>query len=140
MSVTGNQIGGSAGSACFAVRLTALCCAVVLLAACTESAPSPNPVPTSTVAVESMPTVAPLPTTTLAPTATTTLTSVPTPTATAVPTPTPTPVYDSASDRAALVALYHATDGENWVNNTNWLSEEPIGNGSALPPTSMVEW
>ena len=27
-----------------------------------------------------------------------------------------------AEDRAALVALYNATDGANWTNNTNWLS------------------
>ena len=30
-------------------------------------------------------------------------------------------------DRAALVALYNATDGPNWVNNGNWLSDEPLG-------------
>ena len=33
----------------------------------------------------------------------------------------------AASDREALVALYNATDGPNWVNNTNWLSDEPLG-------------
>ena len=27
----------------------------------------------------------------------------------------------------ALIALYNATDGDNWTNNTNWLSEEPLG-------------
>ena len=27
-----------------------------------------------------------------------------------------------AEDRAAMVALYNATDGANWTNNTNWLS------------------
>ena len=32
-----------------------------------------------------------------------------------------------STDRAALVALYNATDGPNWANNTNWLSNEPIG-------------
>ena len=32
-----------------------------------------------------------------------------------------------ASDREALVALYNATDGPNWFNNTNWLSDEPLG-------------
>ena len=31
-----------------------------------------------------------------------------------------------AADREALVALYNATDGPNWVNNTNWLSDEPL--------------
>ena len=30
-------------------------------------------------------------------------------------------------DRAALVALYNATNGPNWVNKTNWLSDEPLG-------------
>ena len=30
-------------------------------------------------------------------------------------------------DRAALVALYHATDGPNWVNNNNWLTDAPLG-------------
>ena len=30
------------------------------------------------------------------------------------------------SDRAALVAFYNATDGPNWTDNTNWLSEEPL--------------
>ena len=33
----------------------------------------------------------------------------------------------SDSDRAALVALYNATNGSNWTNNTNWLSELPLG-------------
>ena len=31
------------------------------------------------------------------------------------------------TDRAVLVALYQATDGENWARNTNWLSGQPIG-------------
>ena len=31
-------------------------------------------------------------------------------------------------DRAALVALYEATDGPNWVNNENWLTDAPLGN------------
>ena len=30
-------------------------------------------------------------------------------------------------DRAALVALYNATDGPNWVDNTNWLTVGPVG-------------
>lgn len=28
--------------------------------------------------------------------------------------------------RSALVALYEATDGDNWTNNTNWCSDKPI--------------
>ena len=31
-----------------------------------------------------------------------------------------------AEDRAALVALYNATDGANWTDNTNWLSNETL--------------
>ncbi len=29
-------------------------------------------------------------------------------------------------DRDALIAFYNATDGPNWTNNTNWLSDEVI--------------
>ena len=32
----------------------------------------------------------------------------------------------AATDRAALVALYNATDGPNWTNNTNWLTDAPL--------------
>ncbi len=36
---------------------------------------------------------------------------------------------DEASnlDRDALVALYNATDGANWRENANWLSDAPVG-------------
>ena len=30
-------------------------------------------------------------------------------------------------DRAALVALYEATDGPNWINSENWLTDAPLG-------------
>ena len=33
---------------------------------------------------------------------------------------------DSASDRRALEALYHATGGDRWADNTNWLSDAPL--------------
>ena len=33
---------------------------------------------------------------------------------------------DVTSDRAVLVAFYKATGGDNWKNNTNWLSEKPL--------------
>ena len=33
----------------------------------------------------------------------------------------------SNSDRAALVALYNAADGPNWVESENWLTEVPLG-------------
>ncbi len=31
-----------------------------------------------------------------------------------------------SGDRKVLVALYNATDGQNWVNNENWLTEAPL--------------
>ena len=34
---------------------------------------------------------------------------------------------DLASDKAALVALYNATGGPYWQNNTTWPSSEPVG-------------
>ena len=40
---------------------------------------------------------------------------------------TATTAGDAATDRAALVALYNATDGANWRNNGNWLSNAPMG-------------
>ncbi len=33
----------------------------------------------------------------------------------------------ATSDRDILIALYEATDGPNWVNNENWLSNAPLG-------------
>ena len=30
-------------------------------------------------------------------------------------------------DVAALIAIYQATGGEQWTDNTNWLSDEPLG-------------
>ena len=43
-------------------------------------------------------------------------------------------------DKNALAALYNATDGANWTDKTNWLSEKPsaIGMGSRLIPTARV--
>ncbi len=35
-------------------------------------------------------------------------------------------VIDASTDRDALVALYQATDGDSWINNDNWLSDNPI--------------
>ena len=37
------------------------------------------------------------------------------------------PATSPETDRAALVALYHATDGPNWRLNENWVSEAPMG-------------
>ena len=36
------------------------------------------------------------------------------------------PAGSPATDRAALVALYNATDGADWTDNTNWLSDGPL--------------
>ena len=36
-------------------------------------------------------------------------------------------IVKHATDRDALVALYNATDGDNWYDNTNWLSDAPLG-------------
>ena len=39
-------------------------------------------------------------------------------------------IYDpgsQATDREALEALYNATGGPDWINNTNWLSAAPLG-------------
>ena len=33
---------------------------------------------------------------------------------------------DASTDRDALVALYQATDGDNWTNSDSWLSDKPI--------------
>ena len=66
----------------------------------------------------------PEPTPTLVLTATPAQTATPTPTLASTPAPAGT---SAAPDREALVALYNATDGPNWVNNTNWLSDEPLG-------------
>ena len=38
--------------------------------------------------------------------------------------PSPTPI----SERDVLAAVYRATGGPHWALNTNWLSDEPIGN------------
>ena len=55
-----------------------------------------------------------------------TATVVPQPTATRPPLPTIGPT-SAETDREALVALYNATDGENWNRSENWLSDAPIG-------------
>ena len=40
--------------------------------------------------------------------------------------------FDASTDKAALAALYNATDGPNWANNRNWLSDRPIGEWSRV--------
>ena len=43
-------------------------------------------------------------------------------------------------DRAILVALYNFTNGVNWINNKNWLSDSPIGDwyGVSTDPRGRV--
>ena len=45
----------------------------------------------------------------------------------AAPTGTPQPTGSAEPDRTVLEALYNATDGPNWFNNENWLSDRPLG-------------
>ena len=40
--------------------------------------------------------------------------------------------FDASTDKAVLVALYNATEGPNWENNRNWLSDRPIGEWSRV--------
>ena len=57
-------------------------------------------------------------------------TATPVPIATPRPTPTPPPTATpplNEADRAALVALYHATGGPGWTNKSKWLSDAPLG-------------
>ena len=50
------------------------------------------------------------------------------PTATATRESLPAPDSTSTeTDRESLIALYDATDGPNWTNNDNWLSDKPLG-------------
>ena len=67
------------------------------------------------------------PTPTAVPTATPTHEPTPTAVPTATPTYEPTPTPRTSLDRDLLVALYNATDGPNWANNSKWLSEDPVG-------------
>jgi Leucine-rich repeat (LRR) protein len=39
---------------------------------------------------------------------------------------TTTKAQVDVNDSLALVDLYNSTDGPNWVNNTNWLTEKPV--------------
>ncbi len=36
-------------------------------------------------------------------------------------------ILTDSVERAALVALYKATDGDNWKDNRNWCSDKPVG-------------
>ena len=41
-------------------------------------------------------------------------------------TPTATAQTTAPADKAALVALYEATDGDNWKHSGNWLTDKPL--------------
>ena len=46
-----------------------------------------------------------------------------------------------SDDRAVLVALYEATDGDNWVNNTNWLSNKSLNEWFGVEAIAlMLDW
>ena len=99
-----------------------------------SSTPLVNPTPAVTATATAPP---PTPTPEVAPTPAATATP-PLPTPTPEPPTRPTPLPPSATsvetDRAALVALYNATNGPEWpesrsgrVNNLNWLTNQPLG-------------
>ena len=72
------------------------------------------------------------PTETPASSARTPSTPLPSPTATDAPgtaaaTAPPAVSGSAETDREALVALYNATNGQNWFENDNWLSDAPLG-------------
>ena len=60
-----------------------------------------------------------------------------------LPPPGTAPGGSFATDREALVALYNATDGDNWTNNDNWLSDAPLGDWygvtTAVTPEGNVQ-
>ena len=60
-------------------------------------------------------------------TATPSVTATPTmtPTQGDTPTATVTPTV-ATTQRGALIALYEATDGDNWKHNDNWLTDAPL--------------
>ena len=109
--------------------------------------PTPEPATTPTPEPTAIPTAAPTYTPTPEPTATPSPAPTATPTNTPTPEPPATPTTESAADRAALVALYEATDGPNWTNNTKWLSEAhrrsmlcPSGAWSPDRPSRILIW
>ena len=120
-------------------RLTALVLSLVLSAALLGCGSGSFSVPTASPGEGDAATAVPAPIDTGTPEPT--ATAVPVPTVTAIPEPTATPQpattvtpesvpepaqTSNEADREALVALYHATDGPEWVNNDNWLSDRPL--------------
>ncbi len=44
-------------------------------------------------------------------------------------------------DRAVLVTLYESTDGPNWANNENWLSDRPLQQWYGVSaPSGRIRW
>ncbi len=43
-----------------------------------------------------------------------------------------------SSHEPALVALYNATDGPNWEDNTNWLTDAPLGDWAGVSTTTIT--
>ncbi|MDE2847552.1 MAG: leucine-rich repeat domain-containing protein [Gemmatimonadota bacterium] len=48
-------------------------------------------------------------------------------------------IMDVRRDRDALIALYHATNGPDWSNNTNWLSDHPLNTWNGVHTNSHGE-
>lgn len=106
---------------------------------------TPTASPVSTPTPASTATMTPIPTTTsqFTPTFTSTRSATPaplpsqsSPTSAPMPTitsPSPTPIpKESKADREALIAIYHATGGDNWRFDFNWLSYAWIGTWSGV--------
>ena len=74
-----------------------------------------------TLTINSTPTPGPIPTPTLI--------SANTPVSTPTNTPLPAPALPGSaqSDREALITIYHATGGDDWTFDLNWLSDAPLG-------------
>lgn len=51
-------------------------------------------------------------------------------------------VKGAGLDRETLTVLYHATNGDEWTNNDNWLSDEPLDNwyGVTTDDSGEVIW
>ena len=41
------------------------------------------------------------------------------------------------ADRAALIEFYHATNGDTWIDNTNWLSDAPLDQWTGVEVNNM---
>ena len=105
------------------MTLVSVILALALTAACGSDEPSGVTGPDRTAST---------PTETPASSARTASTPVPSPTVTDAPgtaaaTAPPAVSGSAETDREALVALYNATNGENWFRSDNWLSDAPIG-------------